>query len=406
MRSKIIFPNLLVLLLIGAGGYFYLNSVLSVKTDDKLADNLKIVSSLFERSEALRGYEQLNQVSRLSMTKSVSNVFKMLDITQAEGESQKDFENRIRAEWFKKAVESVESASSILNQKGLKPAIVFITDRNGVVLARNTTPNACPAGRNVAKAMPVVQRALDGDANYSLWSLDGSQFDKKIKGSSSHLCSLMNTGLLEMAAAPIWGADDQIAGVLAIGFEVSNGTASKKAALLGHDLAVIHSGKVYSTSLTTDTQREMLNKEIAVTGIASQIKKALKSGNASDTFKLNVNGKAYLALFRPLANADKKAAIGYLFMGSIDDSRIYSQPLFIFIILIIVGLFLIIAAGIMLGNYFMKPVMDIEEGLLKIINGDYEYRFDVESSEVGGLSYRINQLVNVFTDQDESDDEE
>jgi hypothetical protein len=49
--------------------------------------------------------------------------------------------------------------------------------------------------------------------------------------------------------------------------------------------------------------------------------------------------------------------------------------------------------------------MAIEEGLLKIINGAYDYRFDVESDEVGGLSYRINQLVGVLTGEEEENEE-
>ncbi|MBN2801663.1 MAG: hypothetical protein JXR91_01075 [Deltaproteobacteria bacterium] len=406
MRAKIIFPNLLIVLILGIGSYFYLDTVLSQKADNKLSKELKVVSSLFERSEALRGYEQLNQVSRLSMTNVVASLFKEMDIELAEGESQEAFEKRLRLEWFNKAVQSVETASSILSQKGHKPAIVFITDRNGVVLARNTTPNACPAGRNVATAMPVVQRALDGEANYALWSVDGSSFDKKYKGTQKHLCSLINTGLLEISAAPIWGPDDKISGVLAVGYEVSNGTAAKKASFLGHDLAVINGGKVYSTSFTTDTDRQTLNSEISRPDILKEIKSSFNTKKTTGVFKLNVNGKQYLALFSPLANADKKDEIGYLFIGSEAESRFFSVPLKILLIIILSGLLLVIVAGIILGNYFMKPVMAIEEGLLKIINGEYDYRFDVKSSEVGGLSYRINQLVNVFTDQEESEDVE
>jgi len=49
-------------------------------------------------------------------------------------------------------------------------------------------------------------------------------------------------------------------------------------------------------------------------------------------------------------------------------------------------------------------VVQIEEGLLKVINGEFEYRFDVKSAEVGGLGYRINQLISVLTGEDEEEE--
>ncbi len=51
-------------------------------------------------------------------------------------------------------------------------------------------------------------------------------------------------------------------------------------------------------------------------------------------------------------------------------------------------------------------VEEIEEGVLRIINGDVTHRFEVRSSEFGGLAYRVNQLVAVLTGEEEETEEE
>jgi signal transduction histidine kinase len=76
------------------------------------------------------------------------------------------------------------------------------------------------------------------------------------------------------------------------------------------------------------------------------------------------------------------------------------------LIITIVAAILVLIIGFVLAAHFMRPIMSIEEGLLKIINGEYEHRFDVKSAEVGGLGFRINQLIGVLTGEEEQADEE
>jgi hypothetical protein len=402
MRAKIIFPNLLIVILMGVVGYFLINVNLTQRSTERLKKHLTVVARLVDRSEALHGYEMLNNVRKHSMTKVVTSVFDKLEIEPMEGESQKAYESRIRNAWFKKAVVSIETYSEMLLEKNKKPALLFITDRNGVVLARNTTPNACPAGKPVADAMPVVQRALDGEASYSIWSVDNSSFGKKSKNSKQ--CSLMNTGLLEIAAAPIWGGDDDVVGVLAVGYEVSNGAFLEKSKAIGLDLAIIESNQVYSSSFLTDTARQELNAGLAKKDVHNKIEEAFKNSTHSDLFEITVKNKKYLALVSPVVNTTDN--IAFVYMGSFDDFQYFKPVLQILLVIIILTALFVIIIGFILANYFMKPVVAIEEGLLKVINGEYNYRFDVKSSEVGGLSYRINQLINVLTDQDEDSDDQ
>lgn len=59
-----------------------------------------------------------------------------------------------------------------------------------------------------------------------------------------------------------------------------------------------------------------------------------------------------------------------------------------------VGIALAIIAGLILGNYLTNPINELEEGLLAILNGQTEKRFELDHPELGGLAFRIDQLLN------------
>jgi methyl-accepting chemotaxis protein len=68
------------------------------------------------------------------------------------------------------------------------------------------------------------------------------------------------------------------------------------------------------------------------------------------------------------------------------------------------ALFLAIIFALIIGHQILRPISEIEEGLLRIMNGDWTHRFDVRSSELGGLSYRINQLMSsLLGDEEEAE---
>jgi hypothetical protein len=71
------------------------------------------------------------------------------------------------------------------------------------------------------------------------------------------------------------------------------------------------------------------------------------------------------------------------------------------------GLVLVVAAGLFLGNYVSRPIAQLEEGLLAILNGQTDKRFELEHAELGGLAFRIDQLLNQLmgVEEDNTDDQ-
>jgi hypothetical protein len=62
----------------------------------------------------------------------------------------------------------------------------------------------------------------------------------------------------------------------------------------------------------------------------------------------------------------------------------------------VLGVLLVIAGGVLLGNYISRPIAEIEDGLLAVINGSRDLRFELEHPELGGLVTRINSLLNAL----------
>jgi hypothetical protein len=402
MRAKIIWPNLVAILLVGLVGFFFLKQNLTGRTVQRLQGRMTATAFLFERSEVLRGYELLFALRRHAASKSVLRAFDRIDIERGEGDGDEEFERRFRQAWFQAAYTAVETVSELCKEAdGKQPDLLFLTDRKGVVIARNTTPKACPTGHNVSKAMAPVGRALEGEANYSLWSADDSPLARE--PGPHKLCSLKNVGLLEIAAVPVVVRGEP-AGALVIGYEVSNGTAVKQSAQVGLDLAVLKGGEVYSSSFTTDSARQGLGEAIRQVA-RERIDKALEAGRHSEIFDIEVEGRPYLAMAVPVANAETKDRIVSLVLASVEDFAADLDSLYFLLVLMGVAVILVVVAGVVLGNHFMRPVMAIEDGLLKIINGEYGHRFDIKSAEVGGLGYRINQLIGVLTGEDDDGDE-
>jgi hypothetical protein len=400
MRVKIILPNFIAVLVLGLVSFLYLNHDLVEDSKKQLAERMAHMSLLYQRSEAFHGYELLNDVRTYAMSKTVVEVF--APVQKDSGESGREYERRLRATLYRKAVEAVSMYSDTWPEKiGKSPELVFLTDQNGVVIARNITPNACPTGSNVGM-LPVMTQALDSKAMYGIWSIDDSPFGKG--NPDKNFCQLKNAGLLELASAPIWYGDDLV-GALVVGFEISNGTAKKKSQMLDLEVAFLTGEKVHSSSLVTDTARQSLEEQMRQPEVAKRMAQTVADRVQSDVFEVTIEEKTYLAAVFPMPGAESKDRVITLVLGSVEKATSSLNVLYVILVLTILVLFAVFIMGMMLTKHFLRPIMAIEEGLLKIINGAYDYRFDVESDEVGGLSYRINQLVGVLTGEEEESEE-
>ena len=395
MRLKIIFPNIIIVLFLGFASYFLLVSDFRKHFDQKTADKLTQQRGLFEQTKRLRGYDMLNVVIKRGRSRELSNVFKPI-----EDETKTDDE--IRQILYRRAFTEVETFSEYWKEEyGRKPELVIITEHNGVAIARNTSPGACPAGKNIAKSLPEVAKALDGQARRFIWSVTKSPFAPG--KADADACEMMGGSLLDAVIAPIWRGDE-VVGSFLVGFDLSKGLAQEDAERIGLDVAYMEGSDVYSSSLKTDVERKELGEQIKGP-LADEVKKALAGRKATGIVSFSTSMSNYFGIVAPLPGV-QESSINYMLFASIDDARKPLDGFSVIFILMCIAAILVIITGWILGNHFINPVVQIEEGLLRVINGDFKYRFEVRSAEVGGLCYRINQLIGVLTGEEEEEEEE
>ena len=73
----------------------------------------------------------------------------------------------------------------------------------------------------------------------------------------------------------------------------------------------------------------------------------------------------------------------------------------------LLGMVLVGVGAHLIDNYIAQPIGDLEDGLLAVINGQTDLRFELEHKLLGGLVTRINSLLNALLNvrEDDTDDE-
>ena len=262
---------------------------------------------------------------------------------------------------------------------GARPALMVLVDPSGKIVGRNGS--TLSRGDDVATAHPAIKAAL-------ATGLSGSDVWYQPEKGEQFLVSY----------APAFGKDHAVVGALVLGVTLADslGTASS-----GSDGRTI--------GLAFQTQKGV---EIA----------ALR-GDGDDAVRVNLTKAAAATLTSraPVLDSSAVAQIAASGVGRLGDGKsvavVVAAPEQLADSLnslpwSLVGLFALllvmtVAAGFMLGGYIQKPIEEIEEGLLSVLNGQTEKRFQLEHAELGGLSFRIDQLLNQLmgVEEDTSDDE-
>ena len=192
-----------------------------------------------------------------------------------------------------------------------------------------------------------------------------------------------------VAYAPVHDASGKVLGAVVLGNPLNDERLKRTSELTsGRPLGLFASGH---------------ESPIAVAGAAGA-QAALQSSSAKAVSKSATGGNLS---FSPAATAGEIVAAlklsGYgsreaVLVASIPATRVQSVAGLLWPVFAVaaLGLLLVVAGGVMLGNYISRPVAEIEEGLLLIINGQQDLRFDLEHEELGGLTSRINALLNTL----------
>jgi HAMP domain-containing protein len=373
MRLKIIGANFVVVLVCGLAGFLLVRSSLKSYFEQDVEGSLVRDQSLFEDSRMLAGRLLEDLVRQRARGPAAGAIFG----------APAGSDDRRRA-----AFAEAQAISTWLEdhaQMGRRPELVAITDERGHIICRNIDPNA-QYDRDLGTEFPSIRFTLRGDPITDIWQYDAT--------------------LLDIAAAPIMSAST-VLGSVVVGFDISNGQARSEKARFAKEIGYFTKGRLYSTSLEgagpgagdSSAAREMS------TAVLPQLATALQTRSASNRFNLRIGGEDYIAIAAPLPGQRYNHDSGYVIMASVTQALAPVSTSNSVLICTVLALILVAVAGLLLSNHFLKPIEQVEDGVLRVINGDVNHRLEIESAEVGGLAYRINQLINTLTGVEEGEDE-
>jgi hypothetical protein len=365
MRLKIIAGNLAVLLLLGVAAYAVvggqLRSELLRRVDDKIGSD----RTLFERSFKLSALEFVELVAARAADRQMRDVFGGLDESSRRNRAYEATE--ATAAWL---------ADPARGDRG-GPDIVLIVDETGKVLARNGARNVMH-GKALLGQIPALARAFeDGRAHHDVWLEE------------------QENKALQTAVAVIRAASGATLGALVVGYDLSNGVAEREASLLGRDIAFLVEGEVYSSSLDGAGARDLKGY---LFGPEANATNGVLAGRAPATpmWRATLSGTEYSGITARLPMTPSHP-VGFAVLGNRSEQLELASSVNVILMLTALGAILVILYGFVLGNALMRPIEAIEEGVLAVINGRTDVRLETASPELGGLAFRINQLLNVFT---------
>ena len=375
MRQKIVAGNLAVVVLLGLIAYITVAGQLRSQRSHELEAQLDNDRWLFDRSLRLSALEFESFVAERAAQRQMTDIFGGLDLDS----------RRTRA------FDAAEATQAWLGDpaRGSRgaPDIVAIVDETGHVVARDGARNVM-FGKALIPTLPALSTALKtGATRHDVWREDEQN------------------KLLQTAIAPIRADSGTVLGALIVGYDLSNGLAVHEAKLLGRDVAFIVAGKVYSSSLDGAGARDLRAFLFGPNAPSTQAVLTNPNAAATQQWRINLAGQEYTGIAARVPTSPS-VPVAFAVMGNRTQAMQIAHAANVILVMSALGAILVVAYGALIGASLMRPIVEIEDGVLAVINGRTELRLSTDSPELGGLAFRINQLLNVLTGTEEASEDD
>ena len=365
MRNKIIAVNAVIVLIVGALAFMIVRTQLAAETSS--ADQLKRSASRDAAGAAAQLQLDGLRAERWLATKAGEKEMRAV-MGRATPEARGDAARKL----------CDEVASAAQSSLGTKPSIVAIVDTSGKIMGRNGSD--LNRGDDMAAAHPAFKEALTKvSAGSDVWT--------EKKHGEQYISSY----------APVRNEQGNAAGMLVLGVAINDALARVGDATTGRGLALVNAnGEVIATSTNGETVAAAMKTNVG------DVKQALSTGNVVGAVAGDTKfAAAPLGGFGDGKSTAVVAAAPPSLLpgaGAIPLSVLGATAL---------GLILVFMGGWFLGNYISRPIALLEEGLLAILNGQSDKRFELDHAELGGLAFRIDQLLNQLmgVEEDNTDSE-
>jgi hypothetical protein len=268
----------------------------------------------------------------------------------------------------------------------MAPALVLFVDSSGVALGRNGS--ALMRGDKMGEFYPSLLESLKSGRTMSeIWSNRERQEQ------------------LLASYAPVRNAEGEITGAVIVGTPLSDERLLRTSELTSGQVLMlgVNAGKgIELVASSAKTAAAVTSAGDPAVSTAAQ--GALSTGNVTSA-ESEVNGFNYGAVPLDGYGNGRRAIL----IAAVPASLVASVGGLLWPVFAVgaLGVVLVFAGGVLLGNYISRPISEIEDGLLAIINGSSDLRFQLEHAELGGLVFRINSLLNALmgVPEDTTDDQ-
>lgn len=281
----------------------------------------------------------------------------------------------------------VAAAKTAPDFEGRVPSLVLITDANGITIGRNGS-ETLRRGEDLGATYPVFKTAIQkGQAGSDVWS---NKVDQVLA-----------------SYAPIRNDKGQVIGALVVGIQLNDELGRVADQTTGRPLILAATDKD-AVQVLARSAADTSNLDNAVTksakdhGAMEAVRSVLDKGHVDAAQAGDIMVGA--APLESLGDGKSKVIVASEPALLIPDAGSLAMPA---LYVTGLGIILVMIGGWLLGSYIMAPIARLEEGLLAIINGQTDKRFQLEHAELGGLAFRIDQLLNQLlgVEEDTTDEE-
>lgn len=370
MRLKLIAIFSVVVLIVGGLSYGLVRAMVGGKSDPAQANRALTAAAAQLQVEGLATERWI--IGR-ALDPKVRQPFS-LGTPDARGGAATEASNTVR-----------DAANGAPELQGVQPALVAIVDEKGIVLGRNGSQ--LMRGDDLGKVYPSLHKALEAG----------------VPGSDIWLNRQRNEQLFA-SYAPIRGEDGKLLGALVV------------ASLVNDERMSTASNKTSGERLLLATKGEGGVQVVAKSSAASDLAATLETKSGDAVSKILETGQPLdlagfpdgtVAVGRPLDGyGDGRRAVLVAVVAP-QGGSLAAGLLWPILGVTALGVVMVIVFASLLDLWISRPIQELEDGLLAIINGKTDLRFELEHPLLGGLAFRINSLLNqLFGVQEDETDEQ
>lgn len=269
---------------------------------------------------------------------------------------------------------------------GIKPALIVLVDKTCTVLGRNG--NALMRGDNLCNFYPALKQSLTAGTT-------GSDVWVNAQRKEQYLASF----------AGVRGADGSIVGAIAAATPINDERlteATTKSPGGGLIAAVKNGDALEILAKSTGTPDEVI-ANLQQSPAKDAVFQALATGQVVDVGGL---GKDTAAASHVLEGYGQRKVV-LISVAKAQTAQAVASLLWPALGVTLLSLILVVVGAYFLDAYISRPISEIEDGLLAIMNGRTDMRFEIEHAELGGLVFRLNSLLNQLlgVQEDDTDDQ-